>query len=183
MKRGCGAVCTHTTPVQNLTVEQLRRAVAIKEQIEALKVEVAAIAKGWGFSSTANGRGRKKMGLIAVAARWAKARADGETEPKKRRKFSAAHRAKIAAAAALVKVRVVKAEPAPKRRGRARSEELTSFAPGARAALLALADGSHGKIATLNPKRNRKMSATSRAKIAAAAKARWARFRTQGKKG
>ena len=90
--------------LHNLTVEQLRKAVAIKEEIETLQGEIAAIAKGWAFADTAKGDGRKKMSFttrasIAVAARWAKARAaKGGAAPKKR-KMSAAVRAKIAAAA------------------------------------------------------------------------------------
>ena len=96
------------TSLDNLTVEQLRKAVAIKEQIETLQREIEAITGGGGESPVPEPQkpeGRKKMSFserarIASAARWAKARAgNGETEPKKRRKMSAASKAKIAAAA------------------------------------------------------------------------------------
>jgi hypothetical protein len=161
--------------LQNLTVEQLRKAVSIKEEIERLQGEVAAIAKGLEFSITAKGRGRKKMpraGRAAIAAaqkaRWAK----------------------ILASAPMVKVKIVKADPAPKKRGKASSESLTRIAADPVAALLALTRGDHGRIATLRPeedgsptKKRRKMSAAGRAKIAAAARARWARLRAEKKKG
>jgi hypothetical protein len=93
------------TSLSNLTVEQLRQAVAIKEQIEKLQGEIEAIANRRAPPAPAKRGGRTKMSLserarVAVAARWAKARAEnGAAEPKKKRKMSAAGRAKIAAAA------------------------------------------------------------------------------------
>jgi hypothetical protein len=100
------------TPLQNLTVEQLRRAVSIKEQIERLKGEIEAITGDGGSGAPESPRrARKKMSFserarVAVTARWAKARAAKvkagkveEAEPKKKRKMSAAGRARIAAAA------------------------------------------------------------------------------------
>ncbi len=95
------------TQLYNLTVEQLRKAVAIKEQIETLQGEIEAmtgVEGGSPASVNAKGLGRKKMspserGRVAVAARWAKARAaQAEAAPKKRGKFSAAHRAALKAA-------------------------------------------------------------------------------------
>jgi hypothetical protein len=92
------------TPLQNLSVEQLRKAISIKEQIEALQGEIEAITGGGGSAAPQKRRGRKKMSRseaarIAVAARWAKVRAaKGEGGPKKKSKFSAAHRAALAAA-------------------------------------------------------------------------------------
>jgi hypothetical protein len=95
------------TPLQNLSVEQLRKLVAIREQIEALQGEIEAITGGGGSAAPEipKRQGRKKMSRseaarIAVAARWAKVRAaKGEPAPKKRRKVSAAGRARMAAAA------------------------------------------------------------------------------------
>ena len=110
------------TPLQNLTVEQLRQLVAIKEQIESLQGEIESIAGGGGSSAPAppeKRRGRRKMSRsaaarIAVAARWAKVRAaKAEGAPTKRRKMSAATRAKMAAAA---KARWAKAKAKGKNR-------------------------------------------------------------------
>ena len=94
------------TPLQNLSVEQLRKLIPIKEQIETLQGEIEAITGGGGSAAPEipKRRGRKKMSRseaarIAVAARWAKVRAaKGGAAPKKKSKFSAAHRAALAAA-------------------------------------------------------------------------------------
>jgi hypothetical protein len=110
------------TTLQNLTVEQLRQLVAIKEQIETLQGEIESIAGGGGSSApTAPHKrpGRKKMSRsaaarIAVTARWAKVRAaKAEAAPKKRRKVSAAARARMATAA---KARWAKAKAKGKNR-------------------------------------------------------------------
>jgi len=109
------------TPLQNLTVEQLRKVVAIKEQIETLQGEIEAITGGGGFAAPEIPKrwGRKKMsfverGRIAAAARWGKVRATkAEAAPKKRRKVSAAGRARMAAAA---KARWAKAKAEGKNR-------------------------------------------------------------------
>jgi hypothetical protein len=94
-------------PLQNLTVEQLRKLIAIKEQIETFDREIEEITGGDGSVGPAipKRRGRKKMsfaerGRIAAAARWGKVRAEeGEVDaPMKRRKVSAAGRARMAAA-------------------------------------------------------------------------------------
>jgi hypothetical protein len=92
--------------LHNLTVEQLRKMVSLKEQIETLQAEIEAISGGSEAAAPENpkSRGRKKMSFserarIAVAARWAKARAaKAAGEPKKKGRFSAAHRAALAAA-------------------------------------------------------------------------------------
>jgi hypothetical protein len=95
------------TPLQNLTVEQLRKAIAIKEQIEALQGEIEAMAGGSESPAPEipKRRGRKKMSFaerarLGAAARWAKVKAaKGEdAAPKKRRRVSAAGRARMAAA-------------------------------------------------------------------------------------
>jgi hypothetical protein len=164
------------TALQNLSVEQLRKAVALKEQIEALLWEIKAIMGDGEAPAPAQDPGRKKMSpseraRVAVAARWAKARAsksgtEAETAPKKSGKFSTAHRAALAAAQ---KARWAKA----------RSERLGSIAANPQSALMALARGAHYKLAIPSPKedgsapkKRRKRSAAGRARIAAAAKAR-----------
>jgi hypothetical protein len=92
------------TPLQNLSVKQLRELVAIKEQIETLQGEIESITGGGESPATHKRRGRKKMSRseaarIAVTARWAKAGAAKAGGGRKRRvKFSAAHRAALAAA-------------------------------------------------------------------------------------
>jgi hypothetical protein len=141
------------TPLQNLTIEQLRKAVSIKEQIETLQEEIEAISNDWAIVPVQR-RGRGKMSNLerarkAAAARWAKAKTgDKEAAPTERRKFSAAHRAALVAAQ------------------RARWAKVKA-----------------GKVDEAEPKKKRKISAAGRAKIAAAAKARWAKFRAAGKKG
>jgi hypothetical protein len=92
------------TQLQNLTVEQLRKLIAIREQIETLQGEIESIAGGES-AAPKKPRGARKMSRsqaarIAVAARWAKTRAAKvEGAPKKRRKMSAATKAKMVAAA------------------------------------------------------------------------------------
>jgi hypothetical protein len=69
--------CTAVNVFTNLTVSQLKRAVAIKERIEELERELASVVgRDWESSPTAR-----------------------QSQPKKRRRMSAAARAKIAAAA------------------------------------------------------------------------------------
>ena len=107
------------TPLQDLTLEQLRKLVAIREQIETLQGEIEAIAGGGESSAPDKPPGTRKMSRseaarIAVAARWAKVRAKRmEAEPERRRKVSAAARARMAAAA---KARWAKAKAAGKNR-------------------------------------------------------------------
>lgn len=110
--------------LSELSVDQLRRAVAIKEQIENLQSQLNSL----------NGFGRE------IPVPFGKG---------KRRKMSAAGRARIAAAARArwAKVKGTKSEKA---------------APVA--------------------KKKRTMSAAAKAKIAAAAKARWAKAKAAGKK-
>jgi hypothetical protein len=112
------------TNIQNLTSSQLRKVVAIKEQIEQLEGELAALAGGSSAPSAAPATrgpgkikaGRRKMSASAKArigaaqrARWAKVRAAAGRSEKvsvtkaktkgKRRKLSPAVRAKLAAIA------------------------------------------------------------------------------------
>jgi hypothetical protein len=96
------------TTLQNLTADQLRKAISIKEQIEALQAQLASIGDGSpAVSVSAGSRGTYKRSAAARKAmaaaqkqRWAKLKgASAEAAPAKRRKMSAAGRAKIAAAA------------------------------------------------------------------------------------
>lgn len=105
--------------ISSLTHEQLSRAADLKEQIEGLERELAAILGGG--SDSAPAQGRRKMSAAAKAkiaaaqkARWAKARGKSAAKPalKKKRTMSAAARAKIAAAA---KARWAKAKAAGKK--------------------------------------------------------------------
>jgi hypothetical protein len=107
------------TSLQNLTVAQLRQVISIKEKIDELEAELAAVAGG-GVAAAAQPRGRRGMSAagrarIAAAqkAHWAKVGAKVEAAPKKRRKMSAAGRARMAAAA---KARWAKAKAAGKNR-------------------------------------------------------------------
>ena len=93
------------TALHNLTVEQLRKLIGIKEQIETLQGEIEAITGGDESGTPPQRRGGKKMSFAArarlgAAARWAKVRAaKAEPAPRKRRKVSAAGRARMAVAA------------------------------------------------------------------------------------
>jgi hypothetical protein len=73
----------------DLTTVQLRRAVAIKEQIEALESELSAILGGTRPLAVKRGRGRPKSRVVGRPAARAKTR----------RKMSAAARAKLRASA------------------------------------------------------------------------------------
>lgn len=113
------------TNLQSLTVEQLRKVVAIKEQIETLTAQVAAIMEGDAAAASAEAapkRGRRKMSpatrarmAAAQQKRWAKVKGRGRKAAKmngvikKKRKVSAATRAKLAASA---KIRWAKARAA-----------------------------------------------------------------------
>jgi hypothetical protein len=88
-------------PLMSLSVEQLTRAIAIREKIDLLGAELHQLLGG---SGPAPVKGRRKMsaaGRAAIAAgarkRWAKVKGQGAAQP--RRKMNAAARAKIAAAA------------------------------------------------------------------------------------
>jgi hypothetical protein len=105
------------TNLHNLTVAELRKVVAIKEQIEALQSEVDSVlgAEDAAPEAPARGRRKKRRHMSAAArarigaaqrARWAKARratkaAARAAAPakKKKRKVSAAARAKLSAIA------------------------------------------------------------------------------------
>jgi len=94
------------TTLENVSVEQLRRIISLKEQIEDLSNQLAGIL-GNGAAGPEVAQGKRKMSAAARAriaaaqkARWAKVKAaSGTAAPKKRRKTNAAWRAKLAAAA------------------------------------------------------------------------------------
>jgi hypothetical protein len=98
----------YMTILQNLTADQLRKAISIKEQIESLQAQLAVIGDDSPvIPVSAGGRGtykRSKTARMAMAVaqreRWEKLKGTNEeVAPKKRRKMSAVGRAKIAAAA------------------------------------------------------------------------------------
>jgi hypothetical protein len=107
--------------LQALSAQQLKRALSIRERIDALQKELAAIS---GESTTGAAGGRRKMSPAARAKigaaqklRWAKQRqaSSGSSSPnpaKGKRKMSPAARAKISAAA---KARWAKAKAANRR--------------------------------------------------------------------
>ena len=107
------------TTLSNISVEQLKRAVAVREQIEKLERELNQIL-GESHAASGNGHGgRRKMSASARAkiaaaqrARWAKQKGTAVAGKKGRRKMSAAARAKIAAAA---RARWAKAKAANRR--------------------------------------------------------------------
>ena len=96
--------------LQNVSTEQLRRAVQIKEEIESLEGQLSALLGGNGVSGRGPGRlGRRRRmsaagrARIAAAARarWAKVRGGNAITREltaKRRTMSTAARARIAAA-------------------------------------------------------------------------------------
>jgi hypothetical protein len=158
-----------TTP----TLDQLKRGIAIAEQIEALKSELDGIlgkssaptpkASPVAKSAAAQGDGRRakrspetiaKM-KAAQQARWAKvkgpasAKAEAPKSPVKKGGMSAAGKARIAAAqkARWAKIKGAKAPVAFKTPAKAKAEA---------------------------PAKKRTISPEHRAKLAAAAKARWA---------
>ena len=111
--------------IANVSSTDLRRAIALKEQIEALTSELAGIFGELAGSTTKRlgrppGTGMSAAGRARIAAaqraRWAKVKGkgnitDGAAKPK--RKMSAAGRARIAAAA---KARWAKAKAAGRSR-------------------------------------------------------------------
>jgi hypothetical protein len=98
------------TNLSNVSVQQLKRAVVLREQIEKLEHELAGIlGESSAPAAASNGTpGRRKMSASARAkiaaaqrARWAKQKkgAPAVAAKKGKRKMSASARAKIAAAA------------------------------------------------------------------------------------
>jgi hypothetical protein len=92
--------------LQNISTEQLRRAVQIKEEIESLENQLGMLLSG--NDASKHGAGRRRMSAAgrariaaAARARWAKVRAGNGGSARgtgKRHTMSAAARARIAAA-------------------------------------------------------------------------------------
>jgi len=102
--------------INSLSAQQLRRAAAIKEQIDALQSELGKILGDGEAAPVANGRrtmSASARARIAAAqrARWAKVKGTKAAKPAAsgKRRMSPAARAKIAAAA---KARWAKAKAA-----------------------------------------------------------------------
>ncbi len=106
----------------NLTPAQFRQAASLKENIEKLQAQLAALTGAGQVSAPAAKPVakpvRRKLSAAAIAkiragqkARWAKVKGEAQPVQKARRKMSAAGRAKIAAAAKArwAKVRAAKA--------------------------------------------------------------------------
>jgi hypothetical protein len=128
--------------ITHLTAEQLHRAARIREQIDKLESEFAALLAIAGDALvTVRGRGRPAKSVVTPK--------QPASTPKRR--MSKAGRARIAAAA---KARWAKFRAA----------------------------GKVGAPTPTAPKRERKISAAARAKMAIAAKARWAKVKAAGKK-
>ena len=115
--------------IANLSVEQLRKAIAIKEQIEALEQELSSLT-GEAAPAVAPRRGRPPGGKGGISAagrariaaaqrrRWAKQRGGSpvsanQPKTKTKKRFSAAARAALSAAA---KARWAKAKATGKSR-------------------------------------------------------------------
>jgi hypothetical protein len=93
------------TPLNSLSVAQLREAIAIKEQIEQFETQLAS---SFGETTTPEIAGKKhrrmsaagRARMVAAArARWAKINDTQATPTKKKRKMSAEGRARISATA------------------------------------------------------------------------------------
>jgi hypothetical protein len=156
--------------LSNLTPTQLRKAANLKEQIENLHKQLAAILGGTGISTAYKTAKPIKGGMSAegkariVAAqklRWSKIKAakpvvNGAVKPAKKGTISAAGIARIKAAqkARWAVINAAKAKAAPK------------------AAVVK---------AAVKPAKKFKMSAGARAAISAAAKLRWAAIRAAKK--
>jgi hypothetical protein len=147
------------TNLAALTTGQIKRIVAIKEQIEVLESQINSIADGHDFS----------IPFVAVEL------------PKRKARRSAAVRARMAAAqqARWAKIKGTGATAAkPAKKGKRRLRAAIIAGTEARWARM------KGNEATLQTtkKKDRRSSPAVRAKLAAAAKARWAKVRAEGKK-
>jgi hypothetical protein len=92
--------------LSNISVRELKKAITLRERIEALERRLAAILGDATPAAAPGRRGRRKMSASArakIAAaqrkRWAKQRKGVKGPKKGRRKMSAAARARIAASA------------------------------------------------------------------------------------
>jgi hypothetical protein len=177
------------TMITSLSVQQLRQAASIKEQIEKLNKELGAILGSTGISATTKpAKPVKKGGMSAAArakisaaakARWAKIRAakpvvKAAVKPAKK-KISAAGIARIIAAQK-TRWAAIKAKAAPKAAPKA-------AVVAKRAAKVAAKPIQKAMVAKpAKPAKKFTMSAAAKAKISAAAKARWAKIKAAKKK-
>jgi hypothetical protein len=107
--------------LESLTISDLKKAIALRERIDALQSELGSLLDGTDAHapSAARGHGLSAKGRAAIIAaqkaRWAKVKGMklGETKPKGRRTVSAATRKAMAAAA---KARWAKAKAAGRTR-------------------------------------------------------------------
>lgn len=90
-----------TNNLASLSIDQLRRAIALKEQIETLAGELSGVLGGRsGRRGTVRSAATRARMAAAQRARWANRRGKTPAKAKRgRRKISAAGRARIAAAA------------------------------------------------------------------------------------
>jgi hypothetical protein len=135
------------TTLQNATVEQLRKLISIKEEIESLETQLGAITGGESAAPPIR-RGRRKMSRAARAAigaaprrRWARIKGSGATASKSvkkgKRRLSAAGRAAIIAATKArwtkVKETTATSKATKKKDGRSSPKVRTKLAAAARA--------------------------------------------------
>jgi hypothetical protein len=152
----------------DLSVVQLRRAAELKEQIDGLNDELAAILGGEIPVPFNKGPKTKRNGKLTVGSAIVEAlRANGGVMDKTAllKAASALKGSKINEGSFNGEVQKLKGSKSITSPGRGQF----SFGKAAAASASAPADG--------GPKPKRKMSAAGRAKIAAAAKARWAKVR------
>jgi hypothetical protein len=143
------------TTLASLTTSQLRRILAVKEQIETLQSQIDSIAAGGGEipipSSVEAPKKRRRTAAVrarmsaAARARWAKVKGTGETALK------------------------------PAKKGKRR------LSAAGRAAIIAATKARWAKVKAAK-KKDRRSSPAVRAKLAAAARARWVRAKAEGKK-
>jgi hypothetical protein len=144
--------------ITDLTTAQLQRIITVKQQIEDLQSQLESIADG----------GRP-----------------GPGRPKGKRRMSAAARRAIAAGArarwAKIKGTGAISEPAKAKRKLSPAHKRKLIKALAKARKIRLARSTASK-STPKAKKDRRSSPATRAKLAAAAKARWAKARLEGKK-
>jgi hypothetical protein len=156
-KRGSGNLTQPMTELNNLTTEQLREIISIKEQIESLQAQLEAIAGGDVAPALHPGRGRYKR------------------SPAARARMAAAQRARWAG----IKETSGRVGRPPGKKGKRR------LSAAGRAAIIAGTKARWAKLKATEeetgPRKRRKMSAAAKAKFSAIAKARWAKAKAAGK--
>ncbi len=145
------------TELNNLTTEQLREIISIKEQIESLQAQLEAVTGGDAAPAAPSGRGKYKR------------------SPAARARMAAAQRARWAG----IKETSGRVGRPPGKKGRRR------LSAAGRAAIIAGTKARWAKLKAAEgearPTKRRKMSAAAKAKFSAIAKARWAKARAEGR--